>query len=180
MAPVGEVERTRAANRLLREMSRLTGQPLVTAARVNVAGLSTFRGAALFVGVGALAWGLLSRSDFAFVGIGCAVLLDLLAWMVLRRRGWPLRFGPPGGVIAVDQTTLFVARTGWWTGRAGTLLGSWPRADVAMSPVPNPTGQLRRFDLRLPGTAHACNLELVQNRGKDETLSALSGPDPLG
>ena len=44
-----------------------------------------------------------------------------------------------------------------------------------MTPVMTTKDRLRRFDLRFPGSEVVPRLELVQNRQKDDTLSALFG-----
>jgi hypothetical protein len=165
---------SRSTSRLLAQMSKVAVQPVVAAARVNVVGMSTFRGAALFIWVGPMIWGFMSSHPNAgFLGVAISLIVEYVAWAGLRRRGGPLQFGPSGGVIAVSQTTLFIVQVSHWTGRKTKLLGTWPREDVSMTPAANRLNRLRLFDLNFPEDEAPSRLELVQNRRKDETLLAL-------
>jgi hypothetical protein len=161
-------------SRLLAGTTKVTGQPVLVAARINVVGMSTFIGAALLIWVGTLIWSYLySQFGVALAGTIFSFVLEYTAWLGLRRRGGPLRFGPSGGVIAVSETTLFIVQVNHFTGRQTKLLGSWPREEVSMTPVVNRLNRLRLFDLHLPASEAPCRLELVQTRNRDAVLLAL-------
>jgi hypothetical protein len=156
-------------------MSQLAGEPVSAAGKVNVLGLSTFRGAAMFIWLGAVIWSFSTSINVLYLGLIFSLAVEYLAWFGLRRRGGPLRFGTAGGVMGVSPTTLYVARVNWWTGQTTKLVGSWPREEASFTRVSAPTRRLRRFDLRLTPADATAHLELLQNKNKDATLLALFG-----
>jgi hypothetical protein len=162
---------------LRKKMSQLVGEPVTTAGRVNVAGLSTFNGAGLLIWLGSLIWSFSSSVNVLYLGTILSFAIEYLAWVVLRRRGGPLRFGAFGGIIGVSSTTLHVARTSSLTGRT-TKLGSWPRQEVSFTRVSAFNAKVGRFDLHFTAGGVTSHLELVQNGGKDATLRALFESQP--
>jgi hypothetical protein len=163
--------------RLRKKMSRLVGEPVDSAGRVNAAGLSTFNGVGVIIWLGSLIWWISSSSvNVLVLGTSLWWAVEYLAWVGLRRRGGPLRFEARGGIIGVTSTTLYVARVSWWTGRT-TKLGSWPREEVSFTRVSALNANAARFDLRFTADDTISHLDLVQNRGKEATLRALFGSD---
>lgn len=168
---------TREGSARLREkMSRLVGEPVDTAGRVNAAGLSTFIGAGVLIWLGSLIWSFSSSVNVLVMGTILSFAVEYVAWVGLRRRGGPLRFQARGGIIGVSSATLYVARVSWWTGRT-TKLGSWPREEVSFTRVSALNARAARFDLCFTAADTISHLDLVQNRGKEATLRALFGSD---
>ena len=167
----------RAAIRFRKDMSRLAGEPVAITGRVNIAGLTVFRGAALVIWAGSCIWSFATSAHLVYLGTIVSLAVEHLAWAVLRRRGGALRFGAAGGVIGVSPTTLYAAQVNYLTGGATRLTGRWPRDQVLMTPVPGQSRSPRRFDLLFPTASATSHLELVQNGGKSATLRALFGSD---
>ena len=167
----------RLAIRLRKEMSQLAGEPVTAVGRVNVVGLTTFKGMAIIIWAGSCIWSISTSQNLLYVGGGLALAVDSLAWAVLRRQRGPLRLGLGGAVMGVSPTTLYVAQLSFWTGRTTQLLGRWPRDQVSMTPVDGPPRRMRRFDLLFPTASATSHLELVQNRDKSAALRALFGND---
>jgi hypothetical protein len=86
-------------------MSRLAGEPVLAAARVNIAGVITYRGLAVFIMIGSAVSLWVKSSDVGLLGFIFAFGVQYVAWAGLRPRGGPLQFGIAGGVVGVSAGT---------------------------------------------------------------------------
>ena len=97
-----------------------------------------------------------------------------LAWLALRHRGGPLRWGQAGGGLGCTETTFFVASVSRWSGRVTEPVSSWPRADVTLVRS-EPVGQRRLLTVRFGGSDQTAHLE-IRGRHKEAVVALLFRP----
>jgi hypothetical protein len=117
--------------RIVAAMQRLVPEPLDAAVVVGHRG-SFYRGA-LTVGVTIMVAGFVrdQRSDLvSYLVVGTALYLAL--WTVggvLVNASSRLSLGPWYGTLAVTDSTVYVARNSWWTGRPVAITATFPRVE---------------------------------------------------
>ncbi len=162
--------------------SKVVNEPVEYAVRVNIVGMIRVR--ALAIGLGGLVCVMSLALQLPVLVILALVLYFLTArvgWLLLRATAEPLHLGTGGGVLALNEGTVYLLGASSLTGKPRDRVAAWPRSDVYVSAAPGEIAAWPSVWVDVAGQKRA-RLEIAANGGKararDELIAALGASAP--